>query len=81
MFVGDTNTGRLYHFELNENRSGLSLKGQLADKIVDSDGENKDIVFGHDFGQVTNIKVGPDGYIYIVVFSEEYGKILKIVPR
>ncbi len=81
LLVGDVNYGRLYHFEMNENRTGLSLNGQLADKIADSDRENKDIVFGHDFGEVTDIKVGPDGYIYIVVYSQQYGKILKIVPR
>jgi glucose/arabinose dehydrogenase len=81
ILVGDVNTGRLYHFDLNEQRTGFNLKGQLADKIADTDRETKDIVFGHDFGEVTDLKVGPDGYVYVVVFSQQYGKILKIVPR
>jgi aldose sugar dehydrogenase len=81
ILVGDVNTGRLYHFDLNEQRTGFNLKGQLADKIADTHGETKGIVFGHDFGEVTDIKVGPDGYVYVVVFSQQDGKILKIVPR
>src|SRR5919197_112960 len=31
MFVGDFHRGNLYHFELNEERTGLSLKGPLLD--------------------------------------------------
>jgi glucose/arabinose dehydrogenase len=81
ILVGDVNTGRLYHFDLNEQRTGFNLKGQLADKIADTDGETKGTVFGHDFGEVTDIKVGPDGYVYVVVFSQQDGKILKIIPR
>jgi glucose/arabinose dehydrogenase len=81
VLVGDVNTGRLYHFDLNEQRTGFNLKGQLADKIVDNDEETKGIVFGDDFGEITDIKVGPDGYVYVVVFSPQYGKILRIVPR
>jgi aldose sugar dehydrogenase len=81
ILVGDVNTGNLYHFDLNEQRTGFNLKGQLADKIADNGGETKGIVFGHDFGEITDIKVGPDGYVYVVVFSAHYGKILRIVPR
>jgi glucose/arabinose dehydrogenase len=80
ILVGDVNTGRIYHFDLNEQRTGFNLKGQLEDKIADTDRENRGIVFGHDFGEVTDIKVGPDGYVYVVVYSQQYGKILKIVP-
>jgi aldose sugar dehydrogenase len=81
ILVGDVNTGRLYHFDLNEQRTGFNLTGQLADKIADTHRETKGIVFGHGFGEVTDIKVGPDGFVYVVVFSQQYGKILKIGPR
>ena len=37
LFVGDSNYGRIYNFKLNENRTGLLLKGPLADKIADTD--------------------------------------------
>ncbi len=36
------------------------------------------IVFGEGFGGITDIKVGPDGYLYVV--SIGLGKIFKIVP-
>ena len=34
LFVGDTNNGYLYHFDLNENRTSLKLDGVLNDKIA-----------------------------------------------
>jgi aldose sugar dehydrogenase len=61
LFVGDVHAGRLWHFELNEKRTGLSLKGQLADKIANTFHENANITLGHGFGEITDIKVGPDG--------------------
>jgi hypothetical protein len=30
--VADSNTGTVYHFELNMNRTGLKLEGLLKDK-------------------------------------------------
>ena len=33
MLVADVNTGRIYHFELNQNRTGLLLNGSLGDKV------------------------------------------------
>ena len=41
MFVGDVNNGRIYHFKLNDNRTGLLLDGPLVDKIADTD---KDLI-------------------------------------
>jgi aldose sugar dehydrogenase len=49
--------------------------------VADNRKENKDIVLGHNFGEITDIKVGPDGYVYVVVFSKQCGKILKILPK
>ena len=34
IFVGDFNNGNLYHFDLNKNRTELSLDGELQDKIA-----------------------------------------------
>jgi glucose/arabinose dehydrogenase len=36
------------------------------------------IIFGKDFGAITDIEVGPDGYLYIVGFQ---GTIFRIVPN
>jgi glucose/arabinose dehydrogenase len=79
MFVGDVNNGRIYHFNLSPNRTGISLTGSLADKVADTDSELNDIIFAGGFGIITDLKIGPDGYLYFVAHSE--GKIYRIVPR
>lgn len=81
IFVGDVNNGNLYHFDLSEKRTGFVLNGKLSDKVADEKIENKDLILGHNFGEITDIKVGPDGYVYVLVYSQQYGKILKIIPR
>jgi aldose sugar dehydrogenase len=78
LFVGDFKNGYIYHFELNEERSELLLTGELQDKIANSQEELEDIIFGKFFGRITDIEVGPDGYIYIV--SIDRGEIYRIVP-
>jgi len=78
MFVGDINNGALYHFDLNENRSALVLEGSLEDKVADSPEESREAVFGTGFGGVTDIKTGPDGYLYVTSFID--GAIYRIVP-
>jgi glucose/arabinose dehydrogenase len=78
IFVGDVNNGRIYHFELDADRTELALNGPLADKIANSTDELQDIIFGQGFGEITDIEVGPDGYLYVV--SHE-GVIHRIVPK
>jgi glucose/arabinose dehydrogenase len=79
MFVGDANSGRIYHFKLNQNRTGLLLQGPLTDKVADSDNELDNAVFAKDFGgTITDLKIGPDGYFYVLAYSA--GKIFRIVP-
>jgi glucose/arabinose dehydrogenase len=67
MFVGDFHQGNLYDFNLNKKRTELSLKGSLKDKIANnnSDELNK-VIFGKGFGGITDIQVGPDGYLYVL---------------
>ena len=77
IFVGDIDKGSLYHFDLNKDRTELVLDGPLADKLADTDDENEGIIFGQGFGAITDIEVGPDGYLYVVGFQ---GTIYRIVP-
>ena len=77
IFVGDIDKGNVYHFDLNEDRTELVLEGSLADKVANADDENQGIIFGQGFGAITDIEVGPDGYLYIVGFQ---GAIYRIVP-
>ena len=81
LFVGDYNNGNLYHFDLNENRTGLVLRGGLADRALDPGDALNDVLFGTGFGGVTDIEVGPDGYLYVLTFQEDGGSIFRIEPE
>jgi glucose/arabinose dehydrogenase len=70
MFVGDFNNGNLYHFDLNDDRTELSLEGALEDKIADVQRESDDKLFGNGFVAITDIEVGPDGYLYILAMHQ-----------
>ena len=72
----DFNNGNIYHFDLNENRTELILPGPLKDKVADKPSELEDIIFAKNFGPITDLLVGPDGYLYVVAD----GKIFKIRP-
>ena len=78
MFVGDFNNGTIYHFELNNNRTALLLNGALDDKVVEQSQELQGNIFATGFGGITDIKIGPDGYLYVI--SMDKGKIYRIVP-
>ena len=80
MFVGDFHNGYLYHFDLNKNRTELSLKKPLEDKVANSPNELKKggIIFGKGFGGISDLEIGPDGYLYVVSIGE--GAIFRIVP-
>jgi aldose sugar dehydrogenase len=79
MFVADYHGGNIYHFKLNQNRTGLVLNGTLADKIANNAQELDDIIFVAGMGAITDLQVSPyDGYLYAVSFSG--GKIYRILP-
>ena len=78
VFIGSA-SGYLYHFDLNSNRTGLDLPKPLQDKIVDNyEDEELNVIFGRNFGVISDIEVGPDGYLYVVAFSR--GEIYRIIP-
>jgi len=78
MFVADYHGGNIYHFKLNQNRTGLVLNGTLADKIANNPQELEGIKFVEGMGAITDLQVSPyDGYLYAVSYSQ--GKIYKIV--
>jgi glucose/arabinose dehydrogenase len=80
VFVADANTGSIYHFDLNENRTALKLEGPLKDNIADNDEELKDAIFASGFGRITDLKTGPDGHMY-VLSSEDDGAVLYKVSK
>jgi hypothetical protein len=52
LIVGDFYNGNVYHFELKE-RTGLVLKNQLSDKVADTRGESKRLIFGLGLCEIT----------------------------
>jgi len=83
LFVGDINNGNLYYFELNDSRTGVKfdandLEEDLVDQVADDDEELSQIIFGSGFdGGITDIKTGPDGFLYVLTFK---GSIYRIMP-
>jgi aldose sugar dehydrogenase len=78
LFVSDIRNGRLYHYDLNQNRTQLVLTGELEDKVAEKRDTIDDIIFGERFGGITDLEIGPDGYLYVVSFGK--GAIYRIVP-
>src|ERR687889_372192 len=78
MFVGSYNGGTIFNFDLNDDRTELVLDSPLDDKVADTTDESEDITFAQGFGVITDLEVGPDGYLYVV--SLDQGQIYRIVP-
>jgi len=90
--IGDLTDGNLYYFELNENRTGIKFDSNsssssstnhvgLTDLIADNQEEISTIALGTDFGGITDIETGPDGFLYILTLdraSDGEGKIYRI---
>ena len=81
IFVGDVHNGRIYHFKLNNERNDLILPQSLAGKFIENPPNPgaEEIVFGDGFSGVTDLTVGPDGYLYIVSIGQ--GKAYRILPK
>ena len=84
IFVGEINAGDLYFFEIDDNRTGIridpSMSGQadLKDLIADPQDNLSPALFARGFsGRVTDVETGPDGYLYLLTYSD--GRIYRIV--
>ena len=56
----------IYKFKLDQNRTGLLLDSPLQDKVSNVKNETQAIAFAKCFGGVTDMKAGPDGYLYVL---------------
>ena len=95
LFVGGANAppapnlagGFLFRLELTGDRRSLAVADQdprLADRVADNnfkyDGtESESLLFGRDFGGVTDIRTGPNGNLFVV--SVTRGTIYEIFRR
>jgi aldose sugar dehydrogenase len=78
LFVGDYHNGYLYHFDLSQNRKGMALNGALSDRKADSPEELQNIILAKGLNGITDIEVGPDGYLYVLSYWG--GSIHRILP-
>jgi len=79
LLVGSFNFGSIFEFKLNKDRTGFVFtESSLNDKVANREENQRELVFGIDFGGITDIKVGPDGFIYVVSITD--GAIYKIMP-
>ena len=85
LFVADTNNGNIYKFRLNSDRDGFVFNEyHLQDNVlnIDSNAKNNlvesmdEILFGTNFGVISDLKFGPDGSLYVVSLLD--GTIYKI---
>ena len=77
VFVGDINNGNLYRFKPNQSRDGFLFNDSgLVDLVADNRAELAETIVASGFAGITDIKVGPDGRLYVVSFGD--GKIFAI---
>ena len=81
LLVGDANYGNIYDFNLEKQRMNLDLTSKLSDKIANNTGELKELIFAKGFGKVTDIEIGPDGYLHVLSSEDEGAAIYKIIEK
>jgi len=89
LFVGTCNEGYLFKFTLNAERTGFVFNDSNLEDLVANVSPSseefknlesmKDILFGSNFGCVTDVEFGPDGNLYVTSITSE--AIYKISPK
>jgi glucose/arabinose dehydrogenase len=77
MFVA-TAGGRVLHFELTEDRNDLVLRDKLEDKVAENEDDLEDVTILEDMETITDLEVGPDGYLYGTTYSNN-GTIFRLL--
>jgi len=81
VIVGESNNGGLYRFTMNASRDDFVLTGGLADRVADSATERNLSLFGSGWGVVTDLRIGPDGYLYVVsLYANRVYRIRPVNP-
>ena len=80
VFVGDCQ-GHIYKFQLNTMRDGFIFENpDLSDLVLNIEDSNDEILFGKNFGCVTDVKYSSDGDLYVISYLNN-GAIYKIKPK
>jgi glucose/arabinose dehydrogenase len=79
LFVGDFNNGDLYNFKLNPSHDGFVFRSlKLQDNVADTGDSMKKIIFATGFEEITDVKMGPDGFLYVLTYS---GNLFRVIPK
>jgi glucose/arabinose dehydrogenase len=78
LFVGSVKNGTIFNFPLDDTRMHLILMGPLSDGKADTNQETRSIIFGRNFGVITDLQIGPDGNLYVLSNYKHDGTIFKI---
>jgi aldose sugar dehydrogenase len=77
--------GHLFRIQLTGNRRNVAVDDpRLEDRVADNVGkweitESESLLFGRNFGLVTDINTGPDGHLYVL--SNTHGAVYEIFRR
>jgi len=77
--------GHLFRIQLTGNRNKVAVDDpRLEDRVADNVGkweitESETLLFGRNFGLVTDIQTGPDGHLYVL--SNTHGAVYEIFRR
>ena len=80
LLVGDANNGALYLFSVSDSRSDLVLAGNLADRVADTPDERNQSRWSWGWGCVADMKIGPDGFLYICSLYTPARGVFRIRP-
>jgi aldose sugar dehydrogenase len=81
IFVGDCQ-GNLYTFQLNNSRDGFIFNNpELKDLVLNVGDSNSEIIFGENFGCITDIEYSPNDQSLYVISYLNNGAIYKITPK
>jgi glucose/arabinose dehydrogenase len=78
IFIG-TATGNLHYFDLQDGRTELALEDDLEDEVADDFEEGQSTIVASELGIITDLDVGPDGYLYGTSFDRN-GSIFRLYP-
>lgn len=81
LFVGSVKNGTIFNFPLDKTRTHLILSGPLSDKTADTNSETGSIIFGRNFGIITDLVLGPDGNLYVLTNYKHDGTIFRISAK
>jgi len=78
VFVGDCKN-TLYKFILSESRDSFVFSDpDLSDLVLNIGDDSEEIVFGNGFGCITDLEMGPDGFLYVSSVTND--AIYRIMP-